>query len=196
MSFFDWLLHEHGEQEFLQAIAANPQDINQWLVFADWLEERSDPRASVIRTLTKIGTRPVDLVRGRASLSQIDDVLLHNSSLISHLARSFPMIAMGLALNINLQQLAQFYQIIARGRRGKQSVDNTLTQANQLLNAHGVEAIRGRNWDSFYHDIVALYVNRGDSYTTTLMFDVTRDRFLVSSMGDWVERNERLTTEF
>ncbi|MEK6236070.1 MAG: TIGR02996 domain-containing protein, partial [Planctomycetales bacterium] len=37
------------EQAFLEEIVANPGDPAPRLIFADWLEERGDPRAEVIR---------------------------------------------------------------------------------------------------------------------------------------------------
>jgi uncharacterized protein (TIGR02996 family) len=39
------------EQTFLQAMQENPEDIALRLVFADWLEERGDPRGELIRLL-------------------------------------------------------------------------------------------------------------------------------------------------
>jgi uncharacterized protein (TIGR02996 family) len=44
-----WLMHE--EQAFLQAMQENPEDTSLRLVFADWLEERDDPRGELIRLL-------------------------------------------------------------------------------------------------------------------------------------------------
>lgn len=37
------------EAAFLDDIVANPHDPTLWLIFADWLEERADPRAEVVR---------------------------------------------------------------------------------------------------------------------------------------------------
>lgn len=41
----------HDEQAFLQAMQENPEDNTLRLVFADWLEERGDPRGELIRLL-------------------------------------------------------------------------------------------------------------------------------------------------
>jgi uncharacterized protein (TIGR02996 family) len=41
----------HDEQAFLQAMQENPDDAVHRLVFADWLEERDDPRGELIRLL-------------------------------------------------------------------------------------------------------------------------------------------------
>jgi uncharacterized protein (TIGR02996 family) len=37
------------DETFIQAILENPQEEANWLVYADWLEERGDPRAALYR---------------------------------------------------------------------------------------------------------------------------------------------------
>lgn len=39
----------------------------------------------------------------------------------------------------------------------------------------------------------ALYVNRGDPYIVTTIYDVRRDTFLTIAWGDWLEEAERET---
>ena len=62
---------------------------------------------------------------------------------------------------------------------------------NEVLGGHGIEAIRGDGWDSFYGDTAALYVNQGDTYAETLLYDIDRGKWLVTTVGDWIEREER-----
>lgn len=52
------------EREFLAAIVAHPHDWAPRLVFADWLEERGDPRGEMIRLLEEL-TRPKCTYRNR-----------------------------------------------------------------------------------------------------------------------------------
>src|SRR5262245_5497001 len=55
------------DEAFLQAIRANPEDEAPWLIYADWLEERGDPRATPYRRprLTNaLGMRLVLVPRG------------------------------------------------------------------------------------------------------------------------------------
>src|SRR5687768_17601528 len=40
---------EMDEQGFLQALLADPAGAETWLVLADWLEERDDPRFELVR---------------------------------------------------------------------------------------------------------------------------------------------------
>src|ERR1700731_4683476 len=46
------------EQDFIRAIIANPTDDALRLVFADWLEERGDPRGEYLRTQTALTGLP------------------------------------------------------------------------------------------------------------------------------------------
>ncbi len=56
------------------------------------------------------------------------------------------------------------------------------------LGAYRSEAIEGNTWDRFYLNIVAIYLNMGDTYATTLLFDVNADKWVITTYGDWVER--------
>ena len=62
---------------------------------------------------------------------------------------------------------------------------------NEILGGSGVEAIRGRYVDSYHLDIQAVYINLGDTYAATLLLDHETDRWIVTSWGDWVEKNEK-----
>lgn len=73
--------------------------------------------------------------------------------------------------------------------RNTKSVDEALDTANRLTSAHGVAAIRGKYVDRYFGEIVALYVNMGDSYAGTLLFNTITKRFSLTSWGDFVEKN-------
>lgn len=71
-------------------------------------------------------------------------------------------------------------------------IDIAMDFANGVLDGHGIEAIRGDvTVDRYYFDIVALYVNMGDTYDTTLIYETATNRFLITDYGTWVEYNER-----
>ena len=72
------------------------------------------------------------------------------------------------------------------------AVDAALDFANDILDECGVESRTSQDaWDAYYCDIVALYVNNGETYQITLLFDVGRYRFYLMSWGDFVEISER-----
>lgn len=64
---------------------------------------------------------------------------------------------------------------------------------NKLLHGYGVEAIRGEWQNGYWCDIVATYVNMGDTYDTTVMMVRGKSRMdnakiIVTSYGDWIEQ--------
>jgi hypothetical protein len=83
---------------------------------------------------------------------------------------------------------------LALRRTAKLSGECRMSVIDQLLGTHGVEAIRGEWQNGYWCDIVADYCNTGDTYAVTVMRvrrDFGPDRFIVSTMGDFVERNEK-----
>jgi len=71
-----------------------------------------------------------------------------------------------------------------------EAVDRLLEKVDQKLGAYGVEVVRGPWQGGYYGDAVLLYVNRGDTYDATLVYDTQAETFSVTSWGDWVEQNE------
>lgn len=69
-----------------------------------------------------------------------------------------------------------------------QSVQKVLRLADKIMDAHGVEYIQSGE-DTMYDKDGLDYVNMGDTYDTTLIFDHRKGRFIVSSWGDIVERD-------
>src|ERR1051326_8315661 len=63
------------EAAFLQAMLADPHDLALRLVFADWLEERGDPRGELLR-LTHTLTQAIDVPQ-RAQLESRMQALVH-----------------------------------------------------------------------------------------------------------------------
>ncbi len=69
--------------------------------------------------------------------------------------------------------------------------DAKLSALNELFEMHGVEPIRveGR-FDRYYGDVVACYLNTGDTYAPTILLDYQHNRWLLTSWGDFVEQME------
>lgn len=79
--------------------------------------------------------------------------------------------------------------------------DQKLNALDVVLDGFGVEGVRveGAWIDNYHGDIVASYVNQGDTYTETVVYDHETDEFHVTSWGDWLEawelEHERLDLE-
>lgn len=70
-----------------------------------------------------------------------------------------------------------------------------LEAIDKLLGTYGTEAIRGEWQNGYWCDIAAVYCNAGDTYALTVIqvrgeSRWQRSRFIVSTMGGFVERNE------
>ena len=66
-----------------------------------------------------------------------------------------------------------------------------LDVANAATRAHGVECMRSHDLDDqFYGDIAMLYVNMGDMYATTLIFDVATRDYALIDYAAWMQRYE------
>jgi len=53
-----------------------------------------------------------------------------------------------------------------------------------ILKTYGTEAI----WGNSATQPVAEYCNTGDSYGSTVLYDYSRGRYLLTTWGDWVEQ--------
>jgi len=64
-------------------------------------------------------------------------------------------------------------------------IDEALFLANTVLEGYGVEVIVG-NYRGHRMD-VALYVNMGDTYAPTIIYDTIKEKFYVGDLGTFVE---------
>lgn len=76
---------------------------------------------------------------------------------------------------------------------GHRDADQILSLANRVLKGHGVEALKSDDAfvDSYFRDTIALYVNMGDTYAPTVVYDTSTGEFEVTSWGDFMEYWER-----
>lgn len=84
---------------------------------------------------------------------------------------------------------------LALRRTAHLSETDRLEAINTLLGTFGTESIRGEWQNGYWCDIVAAYCNTGDTYAVTVIqvrgdWSGARSRFIVSTMGDFVERNQ------
>jgi len=73
-----------------------------------------------------------------------------------------------------------------------QDVTAALELAASYLTDFGVTTCyEDRRWVShYYQNIIAEYVNTGDTYTTTILYDTENQTLHVTSLGDWYEEWE------
>lgn len=73
--------------------------------------------------------------------------------------------------------------------------DNELSMnaLNELLEGHGIEAIRNENAyvNRYYSDCIGTYVNMGDTYINTIVYDTESNEYILTSWGDFYESYEQ-----
>ena len=74
---------------------------------------------------------------------------------------------------------------------------DTLTERlealNELIEGFGIEAIRIENYyhDRYWDNCIGLYVNMGDTYILTIIYNVIDNQFEFTSWGDFYEFKEQ-----
>lgn len=87
-------------------------------------------------------------------------------------------------LGIDTEQARAIRALIHDGKPTR-----ALRVANAAMNAHGIEAVRDEDDVLLHHGTD--YVNTGDTYATTLIFDRSSWRVFVGTLGDYIEAAER-----
>jgi hypothetical protein len=61
-----------------------------------------------------------------------------------------------------------------------------------IMNGYGIEAITMENAyvDKYWFNCVAIYVNVGETYQETIIYDTDANEFELASWGDWYEKHE------
>lgn len=89
-------------------------------------------------------------------------------------------------LHITAAQAKELRKLMADAK-----VSRVLDAADKMMNTHGVEYIASSE-DTYRSRDGLEYVNTGDTYTTTLIYDHGSSRYKVMSWGDIVEADMRL----
>ena len=88
---------------------------------------------------------------------------------------------------------------LSRAAQNGDDADRTLKMMEGLLRSyrstkltHGVEAIIDprKSFRGVYGQVAAFYLNTGDTYDTTLLYDVDKREYEITSWGDWLEQYE------
>jgi hypothetical protein len=168
------------------------------------LTDAYDPRgdlftlAEVKKNLRELGeTRAIrELPDGRIVFAdEIDEVIGHSvasgSRALGGKSLGYPHAGPSIKRMQDMLQISKEKASALKGMMddGK-SVSTILREADRALNGHGVEYIDSREDTMRSRDGIS-YVNMGDTYDTTLLFDHKTGRFSVGAWGDVVERQPR-----
>jgi hypothetical protein len=72
-------------------------------------------------------------------------------------------------------------------------LDEKMEALNELIDGHGIESSRMEGYykNHYWSVCICIYVNQGESYAITIIYDVVNDRFEFTSWGDWIEAMEQ-----
>lgn len=90
-------------------------------------------------------------------------------------------------IDIQVKQIRQAMEDVT----GYKDVDRCLDTCNQILKGYGVEETRDNNHSSYFQDIGLLYVNMGDAYVPTIIYDTRKSRFYVTCWEDIIEAEQK-----
>jgi len=78
-----------------------------------------------------------------------------------------------------------------------EEIYRAMDSVDKLMGGHGVETLQDENAyvDSYWRNAIALYVNMGETYQTTLLYDTESSVFLITSYGDFYEGWEAAQSE-
>lgn len=189
--FSIWLENNSDYEGFIHSLRTNPSPSN-WLIFADWLDENNRTstagfiRAVVAYSQGKRGKNILDIIRN--SWDHEDSSL---KNLINWQFR-IPVLNVSASFNISFAEATQVLKLVNKKWEDTEGSEAALSEINNIIRGHGVEAVRSEDtWDSYYMDIVGLYVNTGDTYKLTVVYDIPRDKLLITDLGTWIEKNQR-----
>lgn len=95
-------------------------------------------------------------------------------------------------LNVAMTARTLAHLIAQAANQSPSKIREAMRQANELLQGHGVEAIHdGIHRRGYWGETIAIYVNMGDMYDGTLLYDTLAEEFKVTTAGDWLEEHER-----
>jgi hypothetical protein len=68
-------------------------------------------------------------------------------------------------------------------------IEKVLCAANELIDGFGIEVIRSSKiWSHYWCDTRFVYINAGDVYAPTLVFNTVAQTFCISCMADLADR--------
>jgi hypothetical protein len=74
-------------------------------------------------------------------------------------------------------------------------VDEIMEILNDRMGGFGIEALRGKENDKYLGDVIALYIDMGDTYARTVIYDTQEKEFHLKSWGDFMESRESSDVE-
>lgn len=94
-----------------------------------------------------------------------------------------------LVFSMTLEEAEMWHKEFMKKKYSSTSkAEQLMEDFNDRIGGFGVEAIFGTEYSDEWP--VLLYINMGDSYEDTILYNVPESEFLIGSWGDFVEKYE------
>jgi hypothetical protein len=87
--------------------------------------------------------------------------------------------------------IAQDICLAIRGANTPKLIDKAMNTINKLIKGYGVETIRHHGSHPYWQDCGLIYVNQGDNYTPTIIYDTRKEKWFCTDWGTLVEAQPR-----
>jgi hypothetical protein len=135
--------------------------------------------------------------KGRRNYSKLSLVGI-DGDFARALMYSFPLANHAITWEISLEDAANITRQIANYNRnklyGSRGPEKVLDDINKIIHGHGVEPIRGDYQSNYISDdplLVGLYINRGDMYDMTVLYDVPQMKFYITDLETWISQRAK-----
>lgn len=94
---------------------------------------------------------------------------------------------------VDLSQFESVNQWRSQCYNPPNELEEKMKALNELIDGFGIESSRMEGYykNHYWSDCICLYVNQGESYALTIVYDVVNDQFEFTSWGDWIEAMEQ-----
>jgi hypothetical protein len=92
-------------------------------------------------------------------------------------------------MNTSIENMRKTVSKVKRKQGFKWNIDSMMEEINTLIQGHGVECYDPESDNSIHPKY--LYVNSGDCYRLTVIFNTETKRFIYSDIGTIIERYMR-----
>jgi len=91
------------------------------------------------------------------------------------------------------EQSDEIFEIVSKlSFTSPKAIEDAMDEINKIIDGYSIEVIRSsEEFNSYYGDIVAEYVNMGDQYTPTIFYDNIKKQIQVICFEDWVLKNQK-----
>lgn len=87
------------------------------------------------------------------------------------------------------KELEAKVESLNNGNLSGHAVGDVLDKINKEVEGYGVEVVRDHEQRQFWGDVRLKYINMGDAYVNTIIYDIDKELFVVNTLEDYIAEN-------